>query len=425
MKKLLALVMVLAMVLSFSVVAFADDTVTRLDPVTDGTPSGDQVVWSSDAGKEPGTTPVAQVQGSTAFANDTTSGKTEFYLQIGEADSGKDPTIDKKGVIVDASGNKIVVNYSESTKTQVSVTVPLYVSMFAYAKNGEVIVPSSTAYQFSNTSTYTQSTEVTSIKKYYKASASMYELLKSAAEKAELFPATDPITNYKDATDDAFITAYINYAEEKTDGTISGTGRTPAKLHELAQQSGAVYSIDSDNKIVSSTDPVTLDDGLTYILYGNLTSYAVPTDSGSTTIYTAADDKGVANGNKGSEYVGKTAKLSGMAIDVVSMAAKPNASWTMVKSENLTAAGQMYMSIRGVDLSEVPVGGKSIAAEGWQIPAPDTTNANNIVAKSLALPISAAIAAEKNGSQATGANVVTVTYTIKATVEDETNDMSA
>lgn len=106
MKKLLAVLLAVTIVMSMGVVAFAADHSTEDTHGTkDAAAVGDPAALTS--------------------SGDSQAGRTEFYLNI-----------DKNAV---------------SPDTQISATIPLWVCMYAYGGDGKVVTPASDAYQIVNT----------------------------------------------------------------------------------------------------------------------------------------------------------------------------------------------------------------------------------------------------------------------------------
>lgn len=109
MKKLLAVLLAITVVMSMGVVAFADHT---------GTDHG----TAADAA-------VGTASGLTSSGGSVHFGKTEFYLNI-----------EKNAV---------------SDETTISATVPLWVCMYAYGGDGKVVTPADSMYKIINTGTDT------------------------------------------------------------------------------------------------------------------------------------------------------------------------------------------------------------------------------------------------------------------------------
>lgn len=110
MKKLLAVLLAVTVVMSMGVVAFAADH-----------SQGDEHGNSSEA--------TVGDQAALATSGGSQFGKTEFYLNIDQ--------------------------YATSEDTQVSATVPLWVCMYAYGGDGKVVTPNNETYKIINSGTKT------------------------------------------------------------------------------------------------------------------------------------------------------------------------------------------------------------------------------------------------------------------------------
>ena len=356
MKKVLALIMALALVFSLGSFAYADHTGTH------GTSTAASVIDGS-AGNQ----------------------QTEFYMNI-TADSTLNPEIELQELGVGANGQTYIIDYKDKSKANTSVTVPLYVCMYASSTTGGVVTP--TNYSIDNSSTYTVDTQVTSIKEYFK----VYDTIAHCvfAESSEYYSMTD--TAFKEAYGSAAATM-------KT-----AAGQTYAAIAVLAPNSAGYY-VNADGYIAQVSGTVeTLSDGNKYILTNTWTE----SNKNTTTPVTATID-GVEYSNLVVGSAFKTAQNeTGLPIIVTKVEATTT-DWTLVSNTTPANAKELYMAINGLDLSEAVGGYDTSNATAWRIDAP-TGGSGSFAANEKTLTVAAAIAANQNSTGE--AQVVSVKFSI-------------
>jgi hypothetical protein len=349
------------------------------------------VVGATEGGHTEGTTAQAGVSSESTYSNSsngvTGELNTEFYMSIDKYAISKLPakydeekTIE--GKITDNASRiiKYIVKYDVIEDGTISVTVPLYVCMYAYGGDGTVIVPEGTAYQMKNSSTKKVTTSITEIYPYYEVTVID----------------ANSINDITISSGDYNVTSgrYGFYQEMDTDGN-----------------SGKYIAVNLDQCAYNSNDNV---------YYYKGTKLAV-----SATIYDTAYgsvDNEVTNTDMykvGEPYPKATSdenKTVGKKLRVSSVKATTASTWTLVKgSETSLSAKEFKMSINSVDLATATTEAISTTRDSdlWIIDVPTLDNDSNqvTVPGKLNLPITASIAG--NAVNETGdVNVVSVSYTI-------------
>lgn len=343
-KRILTIALAMSMVAGTSMTALAG-THTGTDITTDGT-SGN-----------------AAVEGEVTIDNktdDTSSGNTDFYLTVDkDATSEEGPTTDEEDIV--GSGDVIyVIDYTKTTKSNLSVTVPLYVCMYAYGGDGKVVVPTQNAYKMDNSSKHEESSKVTAIYPSYKVIALNNETAGLDELKKEL-----------DANKQVYNTtgAYGYYTVGE-------------------KESETYYAVEMTNCFEQAGDK--------YF------------KSGVTENTVTVDDKTYTVGEAHPDFTGSS---KGQAVRVASIQATPaGAEWALMASGTALKAHEFTMTVKNLDLSTV-TSLTDITNLAWDIAEPTVSNGTVTAPTSLSLPISAAIAGN-SVNEDTHIGVVGVEYTI-------------
>lgn len=371
-RKVLAMTLALTMMAGTGMTAFAADT-SHTTHGNDGT--------GSNTGAEVSTGTDLMGNG----AGETTSGSTDFYINVDKDATGGEVIIPGEEIIKGADGvchYEVTWNYEKGTK--LSVTVPLYVCMYGYGGNGQVVTPAENAYQMTNNSTYTDKRTADSV-------IACYAVTKIESE-------AEHTLNDGDTYEDSYIKPLetllfgANSGKTLTDTEKSGQYGYYNKKNGTTDDYHIVKLSDCDTVHTAET---THDDAADYF-YRDAKNEVTATTTDNKTI--TKGDVQYANGNQ-----------TGAALDVTvpTIQAEVN-TWELISTNKVAdlTAGQIAMSINGLDLSKVVANGGSMDIKNlnWTVKGGTTNNTLN-------LPIKAAIAGGSVNEEGC-VPVVRVTYTV-------------
>jgi hypothetical protein len=129
---------------------------------------------------------------------DKTTGQTQFYIKVDKDATSANVTIPTTS---DYTGDGDICHYDVrwevNRKSNLSVTVPLYVCMYGYGGDGTVVTPDEDAYRMVNNSTYEDYKEVKEIIPCYKVLSveDAFTEYKTAAVAEVVAKATDGLTD--------------------------------------------------------------------------------------------------------------------------------------------------------------------------------------------------------------------------------------
>jgi len=236
MKKFLAILLALSMVMSISVTAFAT---TENDPVYNPDPHIDHSdLKPADVGTEWKRPIIGPTEGL-VLGNDESnaSGETDFYLRIDAKAQDED---DAPGPEHENWGhdeiNPGLIKYKAVTqdfsRSSYRFTVPLYVCMYAYGVTGKVVTPTADSYRIQNASMQATSAKIVRVERYQVAYRTVTELNGA-------FNANDP---------DLYSTG-VRFVHPDADPT-SMTDAQIAALNNTAVD-GILYTLPQDPTIIS------------------------------------------------------------------------------------------------------------------------------------------------------------------------------
>lgn len=347
---------------------------------------------------------------SNASTEKEATGQTDFIIKV-----DKDATsLGGKTVVAENDLGDYAITYELTATGNLSVTVPLYVCMYAYGGDGKVIVPDADGYKMTNNSIRHVKTEIKSIYPYYAVTVLDSEIDKSVKLVLDKNNQTYNLTGgygYYDAGTKDYKAVLI------TDCITRGTNNNELWYKDTSAKN---VTIDFTSTVVTSSDESskeyvkeTLKKGSEYPLelidgYKDLPNDIVRTKNSSGE-YTL-----------GEYYVGQP-------LYVASIKVKEIGDWNIVNGKNALKAKELAMSINGLDLSEVKDKVYDIKYLGWTIAkssvqlndsTPEIVNNDEVKPQSTSLPIQASIAGDSvNGDAHVG--VLQVSYTLSSLIEDE------
>lgn len=338
-----------------------------------------------------GTKDEAVVTGTSTMNKDNLSGETQFYINVDKDATGGEVVIPGTEDITGGEGIcHYDVNWEYSKKTNLSVTVPLYVCMYGYGGDGKVVTPADNAYKMTNNSTYTDQRTVKKIYACYQV-----EKIKSSEEYTPAAPGN------------TYDESYIKPLEAKLFGAGSATKLTDA---QKSGQYGYYYKENAGVKTytvvkLSDCDTHDKDSACTnkdaneykYFYRDTTTDVTVPADkAGGTELKTGT----VQYANNGA------AKDAALKIEVPTIKEELY-TWELrpANAASSLKAGEIAMTLNNLDLSKVA------ASENNTMDIKDLKWAVDGNNGTLNLPIKAAIAGGSVNEEGC-VPVVRVTYTV-------------
>lgn len=334
-----------------------------------------------------GTNNEAVVTGTSTMDNNNLSGETQFYINVDKDATGGEVVIPGTEDITGAEGIcHYDVNWKYSKKTNLSVTVPLYVCMYGYGGDGKVVTPADDAYKMTNNSTYTDERTVEHIYACYQV-----EKIKSSEE---YLATARPGNKYEES--------YIKGIKDTT-GLVLTDEQKSGQYGYYYKESNNVktYTVvklsDCDTHDKDSTCGNKTDDEYKYFYRDTTTDVTVPADKAGGTALTTST---IQYANKGA------AKDAALKIEVPTIKAELH-TWKLHSANEASSlkAGEIAMTLKGLDLSKVA------ASENNTMDIKDLNWAVDGNGGTLPLPINAAIAGGSVNEEGC-VPVVRVTYTV-------------
>lgn len=399
MKKVLALVMVLALVFSMGVSALAAEEAKEHD--------------APHATKPPTTSEATMRTGGVVGPDGkNTDVSTDIYLRVA-ADDDLPPEVKVKVLGEGEDGQVYVVDYTDRSKSTFSATVPLYVCLYAYGQSGGVATPDKNSYQIKNLSTYSVDIKIDKITEYYPIYTSVVDMLKTIVGN----DAVDP----GDTDDATFIQNHITDDQTKTKG-----GQTFEDIVAVMQESNNHYYY-YQNNVVKAYDVYVDADG---VRDKTEAQQVVRLDGyGSTKFYQTAmydqtaahpaPDAGITFALNGKTYTGKkpgdylVPKVENALLAlVVSEINATTYGWTLVQDTPLKAK-ELYLTINGANIADAVESPLVLGGSEWLVKSSaDTANPGT-----LGLKINAGIAPNINAIEESA--VVNVAYTLAGEIDPD------
>ena len=347
----------------------------------------------------------------TATNADPTMG-TEFYINIENGIDPDGPSTEEvvPGLVTGDDRVEYEVTVSTKTNYQLNATVPMYVCMYGFRGTGDVVTPTSDAYQLKNYSTINESSKATVV--------DITKLTHYARIYDENHSDEKLFSIAYDADTGKYTYWYSNPAFMEDGVTPNPDWVQPAVYLELSDKninaSGEVYVIYIDGAWDFKAAGVLVDD-----VYRESLTAIDPA-------HPLIADLQYGEFNFGKEFqIGKTVeggKTEGLAIKVTELQAQP-ATWRLVPlstSASEMKRGELAMSIAPTsaiaDASAIDLSACSakvdITERGWFLGAPTVDDEGAVTAPTTLPMVTHAQMAGSNVNAAGCTSVVKVNYTV-------------
>jgi hypothetical protein len=424
-KRFLASLLCVSLAFSSNIASFAEEV-----PQAEHDENGDEhgtsteAIVEDDTSDNDGSNPGFQYDN-----NNNVSSYTDMYINI-DKDADNDTVIIPDVVIAEA--NKYGVchyefNWETKRKAEISATVPLYVCMYGYGGTGNVITPGKTAYSIKNNSTYSDKQTLKNIIPYYivipilsqedyVTDDTRNEYIEKLKETADYTKATDAEKNkmIENVTDEKVYNDYIDYLQ---------SDKVLKEITLSADQKSGNYGYYTNDE-GKSFNIVELSSKLECYKHDSEDSSCE--NIGGYYIKGTELDELKCNDITYTKGFTLTAAEEGTYLPLNIPTIRTAASWALKSEDSIGSlkAEQLFMSINGLDLSEVN-NSKSFGEAhtlnikdlNWVVPAAKKDDSGNVTKGELALPIEAAIAGGNVNDEGC-VPVVRVTYLVSPAYDD-------
>jgi hypothetical protein len=390
----------------------------------------DDLVAEHDTdGDEHGESDKALVSDDSYFDKDgnNVAGATQFYINIDkDGDNDRSEIVFAPELVPVSVSSEIYCHYdiewTVSRSSYISATVPLYVCMYGYGGSGNVITPSADKYSIKNESTYSDTKVLDSIIPYYIVTPILsqddYVTDETREEYIEKLKESEAYKNENDADKKANMIKQVT-DKDVYEGYIAGLktllGEDNIGNDEMSGDYG-YYTVDKKSYTIVKLSKCSKHDSADSDC-SNKDGYYIQGQG--------LDENTKVKGSDGKEYYKGyvlTAAQEGTYLPLNVPTIRTTASWALKSEDSIGSlkAKQLFMSINGLDLSEVN-NSKSFGEAhtlnikdlNWVVPA--ATDSNN--PGTLNLPIKAAIAGGNVNDEGC-VPVVRVTYLVSPAYDD-------